>query len=60
MLPYSTDELLELGWKILEETRREMEALAQKISPGKPAREIIEDAKNRHPRPGELLSVYQR
>jgi uncharacterized protein (DUF885 family) len=60
MLPYSADELLELGWKILEETRREMEALAQKIAPGKSAREIIEDAKNRHPRPGELLSVYRR
>jgi uncharacterized protein (DUF885 family) len=60
MLSYSADELLELGWKILEETRREMEALAQKISRGKSAREIIEDAKNRHPRPGELLSVYRR
>jgi uncharacterized protein (DUF885 family) len=60
MLSYSADELLELGWKILEETRREMEALAQKIAPGKSAREIIEDAKNRHPRPGELLSVYRR
>lgn len=60
MLPYSAEELLELGWRILEETRREMDALAKKIAPGKSAREIIEDAKNHHPRPGELLSVYRR
>lgn len=60
MLPYSAEELLELGWRILEETRREMDALAKKIAPGKSAREIIEDAKNHYPRPGELLFVYRR
>ena len=60
MLSYSAEELLELGWKILAETRRDMETLAQKIAPGRSAREIIEDAKNHHPRARELLSVYRR
>ncbi len=60
MLPYSAEELLELGWEILEETRREMDVLAKKIAPGKSAREIIEETKSHHPRPGELLSVYRR
>lgn len=60
MLEYSSTELLELGWELMEKTRAEMDSLAQRIAPGKTAREIIEEAKNRRPRPAELLSVYRQ
>jgi len=60
LLDYSADDLLELGWKLFRDTQVQMETLAKKIVPGKTAREIIEEAKNHHPNPGELLSVYRR
>ncbi|MGQ9699697.1 MAG: DUF885 domain-containing protein [Candidatus Bipolaricaulaceae bacterium] len=60
MLEYSSVELLELGLELLEKTRAEMDSLAKRIVPGKTAREIIEEAKNHHPRPTELLRVYRQ
>lgn len=60
MLEYSSAELLELGLELMERTRLEMESLAKGIAPGKTAREIIEEAKDHHPRPAELLRVYRQ
>ncbi len=60
MLDYTADELLELGWKLLRETKAQMETLAAKIAPGKTAREIIEEAKKDHPRAQDLLKAYRR
>ncbi|MBC7222352.1 DUF885 domain-containing protein [Candidatus Bipolaricaulota bacterium] len=60
MLDYTTDDLLQLGWKLFEETKAQMEELARKIAPGKTAREILEEAKKDHPRPSEVLEVYRR
>ncbi|MBC7220268.1 DUF885 domain-containing protein [Candidatus Bipolaricaulota bacterium] len=60
LLDYSADELLELGWKLFRETEAQMEALAAKIAPGKTARQIVEEAKDHHPKAGELLAAYRR
>ncbi|MCR4392671.1 MAG: DUF885 domain-containing protein [Candidatus Acetothermia bacterium] len=60
LLDYSADELLELGWKLLRDTRAQMETLAAKVAPGKTAREIIEEAKKDHPSARELLPTYRR
>ncbi len=60
MLDYTADDLLELGWKLFEETKAQMEELAKKIDPQKTARQIIEEAKNHHPKPSEVLTVYRR
>jgi len=60
MLDYTADELLALGWTLFDQTKAQMEELAKKIAPGKSAREIIEGAKNHHPKPGEVLAVYRR
>lgn len=60
MLDYTADDLLQLGWKLFEETKAQMEELARKIAPGKTAREILEEAKKDYPRPGEVLEVYRR
>jgi uncharacterized protein (DUF885 family) len=60
MLDISADELYELGWRLFRETREEMERVAAGITPGKSAREILEEAKDDHPAPEELLDAYRR
>jgi len=60
LLDYTADELLEVGWKLLRDTRAQMETLAAKVAPGKTAREIIDEAKKDHPSPRELLAAYRR
>jgi len=60
MLDISTEELLETGWRLFEETKAEMERVAGEIDPHKSAREILEEAKADHPSAGELLDVYRR
>jgi len=60
LLPYRAEELLRLGQDILRQTREEMEVLARRIDPHRSAREILEEAKNRHPAPKEILPAYRR
>ncbi|MGQ9478283.1 MAG: DUF885 domain-containing protein, partial [Candidatus Bipolaricaulia bacterium] len=59
MLDYTAEALLETGWRLFEETKEEMEGLARKITPGKSAKEILEEAKADHPKAEELLDVYR-
>ncbi|RLE27550.1 hypothetical protein DRJ54_07630 [Candidatus Acetothermia bacterium] len=60
MLDYTADELYELGWELFRGTKEEMERLAAEISPGKTAREILDEAKADHPGAEELLDAYRR
>jgi uncharacterized protein (DUF885 family) len=59
-LDYTADTLLEQGWKLFRDTQAQMEALAKQISPGKTAREILDEAKKSHPQPREILATYRR
>lgn len=60
LLPYRAEELLRLGQELLRRTREEMEAQAQRIDPRRSAQAILEEAKNRHPAPKEILPAYRR
>jgi uncharacterized protein (DUF885 family) len=60
LLDVSADELLATGQRLYDETQRSMDELAQKLSPGKTAREILDEAKTQHPEPGDLLNAYRR
>lgn len=59
-LDIQAGELLRLGQDLLRQTREEMEALAKRIDPRRSAQEILEEAKNRHPAPKELLPAYRQ
>lgn len=60
LLDYSADALLELGWKLFNDTQAQMETLAAKVAPGKTAREIVDEAKKDHPTARDLLKTYRR
>lgn len=60
LLDYTADGLLELGEKLFNDTKAQMETLAAKIAPGKAAREILDEAKKNHPSARELLPTYRR
>jgi uncharacterized protein (DUF885 family) len=60
LLDLSADELLATGQRLYDETQRSMDELARKLSPGKTAREILDEAKTHHPEPGDLLNAYRR
>ena len=46
------------GREHVERTRGELEQEAKKIDPNKTWRDLIEEAKRRHPEPGKLLEAY--
>lgn len=60
LLNYRADELLRLGKELLTQTREEMAALAQRLDPKRTAQEILQDAKDRHPKPKDILPAYRR
>lgn len=60
LLDLQAEELLRLGQDLLRQTREEMEALAKTIDPRRKAKELLEEAKNHHPSPGEILPAYRR
>ena len=60
MLDYSTEDILQIGWRLFGETEKAMEQLAQQVDRQKTARELLEIAKADHPKADELLDVYRR
>jgi uncharacterized protein (DUF885 family) len=60
MLDYTAEEILDIGWRLFEETEKAMEQLAQQIDRQKTAKELLEIAKADHPGANELLDVYRR
>ena len=60
MLDCGTEELLDTGWRLFEETETAMEQVAKQIDGQKTARELLEVAKADHPKADELLDVYRQ
>ncbi|MFH1729262.1 MAG: DUF885 domain-containing protein [Pseudomonadota bacterium] len=59
MLPYSCDDILLLGEKLLKKTIRDIEKVAKKIDPNKSWEELIEELKKDHPPKQELIHSYR-
>lgn len=59
MVDYDADELLETGWRLFRETGEQLEALAREIDPAKSVKQILEEAKSKHPTAGGLLKAYE-
>ena len=59
MVDYDSDQLLETGWRLLQETEQSMSRLAHRIAPEKTAGEILEQAKTDHPTADGLLRAYE-
>jgi len=59
-LDVSADDLLETGKRLFDETQRSMDELASRIDPTRTAREIVDEAKDRHPTARDLLATYRK
>jgi len=59
-LDCNCETLLEKGRELVEETRKEMEKVAEGIDPDKHFEEIINDTKKAHPSEEDLLDYYRR
>jgi len=59
MVDYDADELLETGWRLLAETKAQMDRVAREIDPDRSAEAILQEAKNDHPTAEGLLQAYK-
>jgi len=59
-LPYTTDDLLPMGNRIIKQTQTEMRSLAKKIDPKKSWTKIVDDLKKKHPSKENLLKFYTK
>lgn len=60
MLAKNAQEIGTLGQRLVDETKREMTDLATRMSDGAHWRELIAEAKKRHPEAGDIKSAYER
>ncbi|MGD9675543.1 MAG: DUF885 domain-containing protein [Candidatus Bipolaricaulia bacterium] len=60
LLDVSADELLATGRRLFDETQRSMDELARQLAPGKTTRQILDEAKAKHPDAHGLLAAYRR
>ncbi len=60
MVGYDSDSLLKTGWKLFDDTERQIRELAVRMDPGKTAKQILDESKKLHPSAGELLDAYRR
>jgi len=60
MVDYDADQLLATGWRLFDDTKQQMVAVAAKIDPSKKASELLEGAKRNHPAANELLDTYRQ
>jgi uncharacterized protein (DUF885 family) len=59
MVDYDADQLRATGWKLYEDTERQMEALAASMDATKTVKELLEEAKGNHPTADGLLDAYR-
>ena len=59
-LPYTTDDLLTIGKRIIKQTQAEMKEVAKKINPGKSWVDIVDDLKKKHPSKDKLVEFYKK
>ena len=60
LVDYDSDELRATGWRLYEETERQMKELAAQIDPGKTVKQLLEGAKHNHPTAEGLLDAYRQ
>ncbi len=59
-LPYTTDDLLSIGSRIVQQTQAEMKEVARKINPRKIWVDIVDDLKKKHPSKTNLVGFYEK
>jgi uncharacterized protein (DUF885 family) len=59
-LPYTADDLLAIGNRMIRRTQAEMRFLAKRIDPKKSWAEIVDDLKKKHPTKQNLLKFYTK
>jgi uncharacterized protein (DUF885 family) len=57
-LPYSCEQILEMGQELISSTIGEIEKIAKIIDPTQHWKDIIEELKGHHPQENELLKAY--
>jgi uncharacterized protein (DUF885 family) len=60
MVDYDADELLDTGWRLIEETEQQMNEVAAQIDPEKSVKELLEESKKNHPDAESLLDAYRQ
>lgn len=59
-IPYTGDQLIDLGWKWIKEEKENLRKLAESISPGKSVEEVTSLVKSQHPPTfKEVLALYR-
>jgi uncharacterized protein (DUF885 family) len=59
MVDYTSDGLLDTGWRLIRETETAMTELASDIDPERPAVALLDEAKAHHPTAEGLLAAYE-
>ena len=59
-LPYTADEMIQVGRKAHAETKSSLEGLARRVDPTKSWKTLVEEMKERHPAPGAITEAYRR
>lgn len=59
MVDYDADQLRDTGWKLYEDTERQMQELAAKMDPSKTVKALLDEAKRNHPTAAGLLDTYR-
>ena len=60
LLPYTAQEILEIGQDMKAKTEDAMRQVARKIDPEKEWFEVVSEVKKVHPKPSELLQTYKK
>ena len=60
MVSYETEELLATGWRLYEETQKQMQVLAASMDPTKTVEQLLEESKQNHPTADGLLEAYRQ
>lgn len=59
-LPYTADDLLKIGNRVIKDTQAEMRSLAKKIDRARSCTSILKDLKKKHPTKDNLLRFYKK
>ncbi|MGB8648568.1 MAG: DUF885 domain-containing protein [Anaerolineae bacterium] len=60
LLPYSVEEVYNMGQRVFDETGRELAEWARRLDPPKSWLEIAQESRRHYPMPSRLLSAYRR
>jgi len=59
MVDYDADQLRATGWKLYEDTQRQMKEMAAQMDSTRTVKELLEEAKGNHPTAAGLLDTYR-